>query len=140
MSEDVEMLSARVPEELKQLVNADGRNNQEVVRAALWREFGGERKSDLERRLEEKENRIAMIQREKNERERELDREQQEAEALRSKLEAVSSFDEKQRQETFETLETVPWEPDNPAIQTNADDLDMTPEELIAELEDYHAE
>lgn len=137
---DMCMLSARVPEELKQLVNADRRDNQEVVRAALWREFGGERKSDLERRLEEKENRVSMIKREKNERERELEREQNELEALRSKLEAVSSFDEKQREETLEKLETVPWKEDNPAIKTNAEDLDMEPHELIAELEDYYAE
>lgn len=88
MSEGV-MLSARVPEELKDLVDADGRANQEVVRAALWREFGGERKSDIQRRIEEKENRVSMIRREKNERDRELEREQNELEALRSKLDAV---------------------------------------------------
>jgi len=140
MSEEMVMLSGRVPGELKELVDADRRNNQEILRAALWREFGGERQADIERRVEEKERRVSMIQSEKNERERELEREQKELAALREKLNSEEKEQQVRRQEAFDVLENVPWNPDNPAIQTNADDLDMTPEELIAELEDYYAE
>jgi len=85
MTEEV-MLSGRVPKELKELVDADRRDNQEVLRAALWREFGGERRADIERRIEEKERRVSMIRSEKNERQRELEREQSELEALQTKL------------------------------------------------------
>lgn len=139
MSERV-MLSARVPEELKQLVDSDQRDNQEVIRAALWREFGGERKAALERRIEEKERRVSLIESEKNERERELQEEKQELQALKTKLTSQEKQREKKMRDTLEKLEKTPWKPDNAAIQTNAEDLDMTPQELIAELEDYHAE
>jgi len=140
MTEEMVMLSGRVPEELKELVDADRRDNQEIMRAALWREFGGERQADIDRRIEEKERRISMIKSEKNERERELEREQSELDALKSKRNSEQKEQQAQLEQALDTLESVPWKPDNPAIQTNADDLDMTPEELIAELEDYHAE
>jgi len=134
------MLSGRVPEELKELVDADRRDNQEVLRAALWREFGGERKADIERRIEEKERRVSMIKSEKNERERELEREENELHALRKKLEAEEQEQDAQLEQALEALSDVPWEESNPAIQKRAEELDMDPEALIAELEDYYAE
>jgi len=143
MSEDdgeEERLVAEIPGDLKRLVDADERTNKEIVEAALWREFGGERKAALDRRIEEKERRVSMIQSEKNERERELEEERQELEALKAKRENKQSRREREIKDTLEQLDSVPWEPDNPAIQTNADDLGMEPSELIDRLEDYHAE
>jgi len=71
-TEDRERLVAEIPEELKRLADADERTNQEIVEAALWREFGGERKAALDRRIEEIENRLGMVKRERNERNREI--------------------------------------------------------------------
>lgn len=86
-AEEMVMLSGRVPESLKRLVDADERNNQEVLRAALWREFGGERKAALERRLEEQRDRVSLIERQRNERQRELEDEQDELERIKTLLE-----------------------------------------------------
>jgi len=134
MSNETVMLSGRVPKELKELVDADRRDNQEVLRAALWREFGGERRGDLERRVEEKERRISMIRTEKNERERELEREESELSALRSKLDQTDTRKEAKLSEARDALSGVPHEADNPAIKNWARKLDMTPSELLEEL------
>lgn len=132
-----ERLVAEIPEELKKLVDADQRTNKEVVQAALWREFGGERKAAIDRRIEEKERRVSMIESEKNERQRELEQERQELEALKTKREKVESEKRQQQNELAEVKEKLadaPKDPDNPAIQKYAGELDMTPEELIDEL------
>lgn len=139
MSEEKERLVAEIPAELKELVDTDRRDNREVVQAALWREFGGERLSALDRRIEEKERRVSMIKSEKNERERELQQEQQELEALQKKREERVNREEEALKEAMDILESVPWQKDNPAIQNHAEELDMTPEDLINQLEDYHA-
>lgn len=86
---DRERLVAEIPSDLKELVDADQRTIREVVEAALWREFGGRRKSSLERRIEEKERRISIIESERNERERELEEQRDELAALKRELETV---------------------------------------------------
>ena len=134
MSDETEMLSARVPEELKRLVDADERDNQEVVRAALWREFGGERKASIDRRIEEKENRINMIEREKNERERELEQEQTELEALKAKRDKIEGQETQERKAAIRNCEMIPADPTHPGIKSAAEDIDMTPEELAREV------
>lgn len=97
-----ERLVAEIPAELKGFVDADNRSNKEVVIAALWREFGGERMSALDRRIEEKERRVSMIKSEKNERERELERHREDLEQLRAKRSEVTSKKEQQAQELVE--------------------------------------
>jgi chromosome segregation ATPase len=133
---DEKMLSVRVPEELHALVKADKRTNQEVVRAALWREFGGERKAAIDRRIEEKENRISMIERERNERDRELEQQREELEALKDKREAVEGENAEERERMLRKLRQVPDDPDHMLVQEVADQLDMTPEEAITEAND----
>jgi len=128
------MLSARIPEELKQLIDADKRTNQEVVKAALWREFGGERVGALERRIEQKENRISLIKNEKNERERELRQEKEELDALEAKLEAVKTTEQDTLEKAMEKLERTPRDPDNPAIQKWAEKCGIAPETLVDKL------
>ena len=134
MSEEKVMLSGRIPSELKELVDADRRNNQEVLRSALWREFGGERRSDIERRIEEKERRISMVRTERDERDREIETMEQELSALRRKLEETESRREAQLKKAREELAGVPKEPENPAIKNWAGKLDLTPSELLEEL------
>lgn len=135
---DEEMLSARVPEELKRLVDADQRSNQEIVRAALWREFGGERKASVERRIEEKENRINMIRREKNEREREIEEEEQDLDALKAKVESIEEKKDRYETELEDAADLLPdpsdRDPDNPAVKAQASNLGVSPEELLDDL------
>jgi len=138
MTTDEEMLSARVPEDLKRLVDADERSNQEIVRAALWREFGGERKASVERRIEEKENRINMIRREKNEREREIEEEEQELEALKAKVENIEEKKDEYQEQLEEVAELLPAprnrDADHPAVKAQSKKLGVEPEELINDL------
>jgi len=136
MSENTEMLSSRVPQELKDLVDADPRNNQEVVRAALWREFGGERLGDLERRIKEKEQRISIIEEERQKRESEIDDLQRERSALREKYEEKQAEKEDSLEDAREALENVPLAVDNPAVENWADKLDLSPEDLLDKLEE----
>jgi len=132
--EEEEMLSARVPSELKDLVDADSRSNQEVVRSALWSEFGGKRKGDLESRLNEKEKRMTLVQEEKKSRESELSELEKEANAIRKKLRKVENEEQSKLEDAKETLDGVPKHPENEAIQTWADKIGITPEELIEKL------
>lgn len=138
MSEEMVMLSGRVPTNLKALVDADERDNQEVLRAALWREFGGERKSDLERRIEEKDKRIDIVIDELGEREDELAELKKERDALESKLdekEQEESAQQKLIEKAREALDGANMSPENPAVENWAKKADLTPEELIEELE-----
>jgi len=134
MAEKV-MLSARVPKELKELVDSDQRTNQEVVKAALWREFGGKRVDALDRRIEEKKRRISMVESEKNERERELNEHKRELEALQEKRDTAAGQHEQELDTARENLNGVPRDPSNPAIKTQAQKLGLTPQELIKKLE-----
>lgn len=136
MSEENEMLSARVPKELKDLVDADSRSNQEVVRAALWREFGGERLGDIERRIAEKEKRMSMISDEVKERESQIAEIRKELRALQSKKKEKKDQKQSKIEQAKEALEDTPKSVDNPAIQHWADKLDLTPAELIEKLGD----
>jgi len=136
------MLSARVPEELHDLINADRRTNQEIVKAALWREFGGERMGALERRVEEKKRRVSMLESEKNERQRELDQEQQELEAIQTKLENVEDQKEQQRQDVADAAADLvagdaPIDTENPAVKAKAGDIGVEPAELVEEMRNH---
>ena len=137
MSGDWEMLSFRVPPELKELVDADPRNNQEIGQAALWREFGGERLGAIERQIEEKRKRVQLVEREKENRESELQELKKEIEALEDKADAVEETEQTTFEDAREALEGVPRNPDNPGIQNWADKLGMTANILIDKLEEH---
>jgi len=83
------MLGARIDETLKRLVDADPRSNQDVVARALWNEFGGERKSAIETRIEHKNHRINQIQSEIEDLEGELEEIKSEKAALEDQLEGI---------------------------------------------------
>lgn len=106
-SDDWIMLSARVPPELKRFVDADERDNQDVIRSALWREFGGEKKAALDRRIEEIENRISIVEREKNERDREVEDLKSDLESLLAKRDTVESKEESKMEFIDSRLETL---------------------------------
>jgi chromosome segregation ATPase len=143
--ENLERLVAEIPSELKELVDADPRTNKEIVEASLWREFGGERKAALDRRIEEKERRVSMIESEKNERERELKQERTELEALRTKREKKQSERERKLESAITQLTPESWlssvprgeqipSPNSQEVQDLASDMDVTAEELHNEV------
>jgi septal ring factor EnvC (AmiA/AmiB activator) len=139
MTDDEERLVAEIPAELKALVDADGRTNKDIVEAALWREFGGHRQGALDRRIEEQERRVNMIESEIDDRNTELDEEEAKLAALKKKRESVEESEAEKRAElesVIEQLSDVPRDPTNPAIKTKAKKVGMTPEELIEELPD----
>jgi len=135
MSEEREMLSARVPAELKQLVDADQRDNQEVLEAALWREFGGQRRGAVERRIEEKERRLSMVTSERKERKREEETIKEEIAALEEKKKAIDENKAEHKEEKLRKLKRVPNDPDHSFVQEVAEELDMTPEQALEESE-----
>lgn len=89
MSQDEIQLKVRVPEDLKDLVDADSRNNKEVVKAALWNEFGGRKKSALEAKKQHKEEQMQAIQNEIEAEREDKRRVQQEIEAIQAKIERM---------------------------------------------------
>lgn len=134
VSEEKVMLSGRVPKELKELVDADRRDNQEIMRAALWREFGGQRLADIERRIEEKERRREIVKKERENRDNELEELNSELAALKSKKSSEQSEKEALLSDAQDALEGIPLNVDNPAVENWAGKLDMEPAELIDEL------
>ena len=131
-----ERLVAEINAALKERAKADPRTIKEVVESALEREFATAKTAAVERRIEEKEQRIQTLKREINERERELAHEKDEKSRLETQLEEYGTAQEQKLQEARETLKKVPKEPDNPAIKNWAKELGMTPEALIDELEE----
>jgi len=133
MSEEREMLSGRIPSELKRLVDADSRTNQEIIEAALWREFGGERIGAVERRIEEKERRLSMVKTERKERSREEEQIKQELAALKEKKKAVEENKGEQREEQLRKLKKVPNDPEHSFVQEVAEELGISPEAALQE-------
>lgn len=132
------MFSGRVPPELKRMADLDERTNQQLLQDALWRELGSVNRSRVERRIEEKEQRIGNIKREKSERERELEREREQLEALKAKLDKMDEERTNQRRQVLESLSAIPADPEHPGVKERADTLDMEPEALAQELAEYH--
>lgn len=131
------MLAVRVPSELKDMVDVDKRTNQDVVEAALWREFGGEKKSALETRAREKRNRIEQIQQEKEKREEELEDHQKELRAIESKIESVEvkqDAKEKREEKLFESLTSCPANPNNSRVIKVAKELGESPEKVVQRM------
>lgn len=128
-----------LPDELKALLDADKRSNSEVVEAALWREFGGERKGALQRRVEEKQRRISILESERNERDREIEDARGELEALRRKLEAVEQEADRYERH-LEEIENMMHDdgmsvfPEHGSVQDAADTGDVDAEQVIADL------
>jgi DNA repair exonuclease SbcCD ATPase subunit len=92
-----EMLGARIDPDLKRLVDADPRDNQDIVSAALWDEFGGQRQSSIEKRIEHKDRRIMQIKKEINDLQGELEAVQNEKASLERQLEKMQSASEAYR-------------------------------------------
>lgn len=130
-----ERISASVDPEVeaylsRESVNASGLINQLVKQQMA---SGVESKQLLQLRLDQINSEIDRY-------ESQLESLEKERKGIKSRIEKLESDEKAEVREALDQLETVPWKVDNPAIQTNAEDLDMEPSELIDRLEDYHAE
>jgi len=134
MSDGTERVVAEIDEALKSRAKADPRTIREIVEAALGREFSTAETAAIERRIDERKQRIQTLEREINERERELAGERDKLARLESQLEQYESEREQQLEAARDALATTPRDPENPAVQNWADNLGMTPTELLEEL------
>ena len=127
-------LVAEVDAELKERAQADPRSIREIVTVALEREFATTETAAVERRLDEKQQRIQTLQREINDRERELAAEREDLERLETQLEQYSERRQQRFEEARDVLADVPKDADNAAVKNWAQKLNMTPQELLDEL------
>jgi len=132
---DEERLVAEINSDLKARAKADPRPIKEIVEASLQREFATAATAAVERRIDEKRQRIQTLEREINDRERELAEERDALERLQRQLEAFDDEQDAQLQEAKEKLAQAPRDPENEAIKKKAKKLGMTPHELLEELD-----
>jgi len=135
--DDEERLVANVNKDLKRRAKADPRSIKDIVESSLEREFSTGATAAVERRIDEKEARITNLTREINDRERDRAEEQDALERLKEQLEAYQGEESEQEsrlEDAREALKRTPRDPDNPAIESWAKKLQMTPQELLNEL------
>lgn len=85
---------------------------------------------------------VARYQKEQLRRERatletQLEGVEEQLSVIESRIERTEQKRDATLEDALEKLQSVPAEPSNPAIQTQAEKLDMTPEELIEKVEEY---
>lgn len=107
MTGNTERLVAELPSELKHRVDADPRDNKQVVIAALQTEFATEEEAAVQRRIEEKEERIATLKGERNEREREIEQNMEELESLQRRLDSIDANEEAKQDSIDNRLEEL---------------------------------
>lgn len=88
---------------------------------------------------------VAQYQKEQLEREKatletQMEGVEEQLRTIEKRMERQQSYEQTQLEEVREILEGIPHEPTNPAVQTQAEKLDMTPEELLDALDDGGAE
>lgn len=76
-------------DDLKRFMDADSRTKREITETALWREFGGTRKSSIDIRIEHKDRRIEVLRDEIEDLKQELETEREERELLVAKREEI---------------------------------------------------
>ncbi len=135
---DRKMLGARIPKELKDLVDADPRDNQEIVEAALWNEFGGRKKSALEAKKEHKLQQLEAIEASIESEQEDKQRVLQEIEAINGQIEKVEETDspyETALKELVNTLEKGGhlW-PSHKQVKETATKFAKDPEVVIDDL------
>jgi len=134
-----ERLVAEIDGELKELVKSDPRTIKEIVESSLNREFQTSENAAIQRRLDEKKQRKATLQREINERQAELAEVTDEINRLKSLLERQEEKEDSRLSEAVDALSNKPpsvLQPDSQPVQYWADELAMAPENLIAKIKE----
>jgi len=129
-----ERLVADIDGELKELVKSDPRTIKKIVESSLNREFQTSENAAIQRRIDEQKQRKTDLERQINERESELAEVKDEISRLESLLERQEQTEKDKLSEAIETLSDKPLsvlQPDSQPIQYWADELAMTPENLV---------
>lgn len=134
---DKEQKKVYLTPELAALLDAHPRSNSDVTASALNAYLKTKEIADIEERLDELSREITEKQSQINNRKRDLQQMEEERESLKARLnrlEDIHESEDEKLQEAIAKLEDAPRDPDNPAVQTQADKLGMDPEELVQEL------
>jgi len=142
---DKSQVKVYLPKELHELLNADQRNNSEVVESALWREFGGKRKAVAEVQLEQKEKQLGAVRSEKDELETEESRLSQQVTALRERVNGLEDTEKELDTDLDELLTHL--EDSGQHVWPNAENVrdlatahNTDPEDIIVQLKERAAE
>lgn len=116
--------------EVDEYLGSEGVNASELVNSLVKNHVssGGDKRGMLELRAEQLRSDIDELEGRLETKREELDRVETHLDEYRTERDEVLD-------EAVDTLQTVAWDADNPAIQNWAEKADMTPEELIEELE-----
>jgi len=130
-----EHISATVDSDVKAYLSQDSINTSGLINKLVKKHMNGADSSEemLKLRKSQLESQVKQL---KSQQESVVE----ELELVNSELETLQSEKEDRYQEALDALEHVPWKESNPAIQKQADEVGMSPETLIEELEDYYAE
>jgi len=157
MTDEMVMLSGRVPAELKERVDHDPRTNQEVLKDALKHEFATEEEAAVLQRLDELEREMSELESQKNARERQIAEKAEEKERLEKSLERIEkeeNAEEERKRELWEravtnirppqlsSVDTETWQPEtsDEAVQHFAAELEISPEEFVEHYPEKRAE
>lgn len=83
--------NTRIPETLKETIDAHPESNQQIAARALRKEIGLNGQSELDLRIEQKEGRIALVKQEIEELEEELREHESDLEALKQRREEMKT-------------------------------------------------
>jgi chromosome segregation ATPase len=128
--DDRVMMAVRIPAQLKAFVDADDRDNQEVVEVALLREFGGEKVARIDQKIDELDRRISNVKSEKNDRERELQNLKEKKEQMLEAKDRTDDVRTEYAKTCADKLAKKPEGPENPAVENWAGKADMEPPEF----------
>lgn len=124
-------------DETAELMDAHDRSNSDLVESALRAYLRSGEIAEIQRQVDELERRRSNLVSERNARDRSIDEIDDELGALRKRLDRMEdqqASENEKLEEAIAKLTDAPRDPTNPAIQTQAKRLGMTPEELIDEL------
>ena len=129
-----ETIAARIPPELKRIVDAHPNTNKDIITKALWREFGGEDKSVVKHEIQEKKDEIAMLEQQIKDREERIQEKRQKLKALNAKLGEIKeeeTEEEIHREELIQSLKSSEARENNANVIKVSRELEMEPSEVV---------
>lgn len=124
-----ERVTVSVDPEVASYLRQDAVNASGLVNNLVQKQMGGESSEAAMVKL-----RLEQVNSEINQTKTTLESREVERKRLQNRLSEIQEANETELDEARDTLEEVPNDPENPAVQNWADKLEMTPEELLEEL------
>lgn len=131
-----EKIAVTVSEENLAWVDANYNNRSALIDDLLTRARKGEGEIDRAVAKYQKE----QLKREKATLETQMEGVEEQLRTIEQRMERQESHEQTQLEEVREILNETPHDPTNPAVKTQAENVDMTPEELLDALDDGGAE